>query len=150
MVLRLGEDAAAWQAEGRPGLTDTLALWLAGRFAVATRRVAESEGEEGWRLLRDMCGDIVELRKGDHSAERLRIERERLELEREQAEKRIREKVEAMLQDPEVKERVCGTITLTPEEKQQRLREIFGLPNEPAGAAAKTCVPATKAGEEPA
>jgi hypothetical protein len=29
-----------------------------------------------------MCGDIVELRKGDHSAERLQIERERLKLER--------------------------------------------------------------------
>jgi hypothetical protein len=45
--------------------------------------VAETGGLEGWRLLREMCGDIVELRKGDHSAERLKIERERLELEKE-------------------------------------------------------------------
>jgi hypothetical protein len=63
--------------EGRPSLTDTLALWLAGRYAVATRRVAETDGPEGWQLLREMCGDIVELRRGDHSAQRLVLERER-------------------------------------------------------------------------
>jgi hypothetical protein len=93
---RLGEDATEWNAEGRAPLTDTLALWLVARYAVATRRVAGTGGPEGWRLLREMCGDIVELRKGDHSAERLQIERERLELEREQSEKRVREKVEKL------------------------------------------------------
>jgi hypothetical protein len=93
---RLGEDATEWNAEGRASLTDTLALWLVARYAVATRRVAETGGREGWRLLREMCGDIVELRKGDHSAERLQIERERLELEKEQSEKRVREKVEEL------------------------------------------------------
>src|SRR5207253_2748822 len=78
---RLGEDASELNAEGRPPLTDTLALWLAARYAVATRRVAETEGPEGWRLLRELCGDIVELRRGDHSAQRLRLERERLDFE---------------------------------------------------------------------
>jgi hypothetical protein len=77
MAERLGEDAAQWDAEGRPPLTETLALWAAARYAVATRRVAETEGPEGWRLLREMCGDIVELRRGDHSAQRLFLERER-------------------------------------------------------------------------
>ena len=76
---RLGEDAVAWEAEDRPPLTETLALWLAARYAVATRRVANAEGaEEGWQLLREMCGDIVELRRGDHSAQRLELERERV------------------------------------------------------------------------
>jgi hypothetical protein len=93
---RLGEDATEWNAEGRAPLTGTLALWLVARYAVATRRVAETGGLEGWHLLREMCGDIVELRKGDHSAERLQIERERLELEKEQSEKRVREKVEKL------------------------------------------------------
>jgi hypothetical protein len=45
----------------------------------------------GWRLLREMCGDIVQLRKGDHSAERLQIERERLELEKEKTEKLLKQ-----------------------------------------------------------
>ena len=63
-------------------MTDSQALWLAARYAVATRRVAETEGPEGWRLLRELCADVVELRRGDHSAERLRLEREELEFER--------------------------------------------------------------------
>jgi len=38
LAQRLGEDAAELSADGRPPLTDTLALWLAARYAVATRR----------------------------------------------------------------------------------------------------------------
>ena len=90
---RLGEDAAEWIRENRAPLTDTLAHWLVARYAVATRHVAETGGREGWRLLREICGDVVELRKGDHSAERLQIDRERLKLETEKSEKQICEKV---------------------------------------------------------
>ena len=74
---RLSEDAVEWDREGCPPLTDTLALWVASRYAVATRRVAEADGPEGWRLLREICGDVVELHRGDHSAQRLLLERER-------------------------------------------------------------------------
>lgn len=126
---RLREDAAEWNAEGRASLTDTLALWLAARYAVATRRVAETGGREGWRLLREMCGDIVELRKGDHAAERLQIERERLELEKEKAEKLTDEKLEELLKQPQTKQRLRGE-GLSAEERARRMREIFGLPPE--------------------
>jgi hypothetical protein len=117
---RLGEDATEWNAEGRASLTDTLALWLAARYAVATRRVAETGEREGWRLLREMCGDIVELRKGDHTAERLQIERERLELEKGKTEKRMREKIEGVTKQPD----------LSAQERLRRIREIFALPPE--------------------
>src|ERR1700704_1614598 len=49
---RLWEGAKEWHGDGRPPLTDSLALWVAARYAMATRRVAEAEGIEGWRLLR--------------------------------------------------------------------------------------------------
>lgn len=126
---RLGEDATQWNGEGRARLTDTLALWLAARYAVNTRRVAETREREGWRLLREMCSDIVELRKGDHSAERLQIERERLELENEKTKERIREKIEEALKQPETKQRLCGE-GLSAEERVRRIREIFKLPPE--------------------
>src|SRR5207302_1388539 len=100
---RLREDATEWSTEARPLLTDTLALWLAARYAVATRRVAETGEREGWRLLREMCSDVVELRKGDHTAERLQIERERLKLEKEKTKEQIDEKLEALLKQPETK-----------------------------------------------
>ena len=76
-----------------------------------------------------MCGDIVELRKGDHTAERLQIERERLELEKDKTEKRMREKIEEILKQPETKQRLCGE-GLSAEERARRIREIFKLPPE--------------------
>jgi len=124
---RLREDATEWNAEGRAPLTDTLAFWLVARYALATRRVEETGGREGWRLLREMCGDIVELRKGDHTAERLQIERERLELEKEKAEKWTDEKLEELLKQPHTKQRLRGE-GLSAEERARRLREIFGPP----------------------
>ncbi|MCB1078559.1 MAG: hypothetical protein KDM64_12095, partial [Verrucomicrobiae bacterium] len=87
----LAEESAAWESEGRAPLADTLAHWVAGRYAIATRELASAEGPEAWQSLRDFCRDLVELRKGDHSAERLRLERERLELERERGQRQLEE-----------------------------------------------------------
>ena len=141
LAQRLGEDAAELQIEDRPPLTDTLALWLAARYAVATRQVAQTEGAEGWRLLRELCADVVELRRGDHSAERLRIERERLELDREQEREQTEEEFWAWAMQQENRDRICEGHLCT-EEREQRLRAIFGrLPAEPkadADAAAKS------------
>jgi hypothetical protein len=100
MAERLSEEAAQWDADGRAPLTDALALGVAARYAVATRWVAEAGDVEGWRLLREMCGDIVELRKGDHSAERLQIDRERLKLEKEKSEKLMRNNGRALRSQP--------------------------------------------------
>jgi hypothetical protein len=75
---KLAQDVIDWDAKSRAPLTDTLALWLASRFAMATRRVGEAKGPEGWRLLRGLCADVVQLRRGDHSAQRLFLERERI------------------------------------------------------------------------
>ena len=97
LAVRLEENAVAWQAEGRPPLTDTLALWLAARYAVATRQVAQAEGEAGWRQLRELCADVVELRWGDHCAERLRLERERLEMQHKDDDGQREARLRAML-----------------------------------------------------
>lgn len=91
MIRDLGDDAQQLdEAAGRP-LADRLALWLVARYVVATRLLRDKDDAESFRLLRELCADIVELRKGDHSAERLRIEREEFELEREQAREKTEE-----------------------------------------------------------
>jgi hypothetical protein len=41
---RLREDATQWNEEGRAPVSDTLAFWLVARYALATRRVAETAG----------------------------------------------------------------------------------------------------------
>ena len=74
---RIAEEAAGWDDPDGIPLTESLARWLAVRYAVATRHLAATEGTEHWRLLREMCADVVELRRGDHSARRLDLERVR-------------------------------------------------------------------------
>jgi hypothetical protein len=65
-------------------LTDHLATLVAGQYAIAIRKFAAASrnGAVDWNLLRATCHDLVDLRRGDHSAESLRIARERLEMER--------------------------------------------------------------------
>ena len=124
---RLGTDAAEWTGADRASLTDTLAHFLVVRYAVATRRVAETGGWEGWRLLREMGSAIVELRKGDHGGERLQIDCERLKLEAEKSEKTDPRKGRSAVETTGAKR------GLTPEERARRMREIFGLALEEKG-----------------
>ena len=53
------------------------------RIAVALRDLASGRHDAAGQLkqLRQLCGDVMALRKGDHNAQRLRIEREKLDLE---------------------------------------------------------------------
>ena len=122
---RLGEDAAELQGEGRPPLTDTLAAWLTARYAVATRQLATTEGVAYWRRLRELCADLAELRRGDHSAERLRLEREHLALARGRTERERVEEFMAWADRPEVRERLRSTATQA-EQIQALGRLMFG------------------------
>lgn len=133
MAERLGEDAAEWDTKGRPPVTETLARWVAGRYTLATRMVAETGGAQGWGLLRELCSDIVALRRGEHSAARLQLDRERVELERERTDRRMREQFEDWLKQPEMQQRLCGKKELSMEEREQRIPEIFGLPAKGSG-----------------
>src|SRR5690348_16682438 len=75
---KITEDAADWNANNSASLSDILAFWVASRYAVKLRRVIEAKGTESWRMLRQMCADVVELRRGDHSAQRLLLEKGRV------------------------------------------------------------------------
>src|SRR5690606_19724891 len=124
LAAQLGEDAAELNVEGRPPLTDTLALWLTARYAVATRRVAATEGAEGWRLLRELCADIVELRRGDHSAAKLKLEQDRLKELREKTEEEVIEYFKQWSHNPNVRAAICGP-RLSDEERQRKIMAIF-------------------------
>lgn len=73
---RLEREAAGLQGAGGP-LSDKLAVWLAARYAIAARQLArEAGGELDLDLLRQLCKDVVALRRGDHSAARLEMKRD--------------------------------------------------------------------------
>ncbi len=119
-------------------LTDHLATVLAARYAAA---LAGWDGEiteefrRKLRVLRGLCQDIVELRRGDHSGARLNMERERLEREQEKTEEEVVEHFKRWAKKPEVRDWICQN-RVSPEERERRMREIFGLaPKKPAAAA---------------
>ncbi len=118
-------------------LTDKLAVCLAGRYAMA---VAEWDGnpESGigskLRVLRALAQDVVELRRGDHSAARLKIEQARLEDERNEANRVIEDLFWEWAKKPENRDKICkGYKYMSPEEKLRRARTVlFGcVPDDP-------------------
>ena len=113
---------------GTEAVTDTLARWLSAQYAAAARKAGEEAGRAGIPLtvLRGLTADVVALRKGDHSAARLLIEREWVGIEREKSDDRMRKKFEEWLKEPGTQERFHGK-ELSLAERQRRIREIFGL-----------------------
>ncbi len=82
-VIRLGGDAAELSAAAGGALADQLAVCLTARIALALQAPV-SEGDNPLaqlQRLRQLCGDLVALRKGDHNVQRLRLEREKLDLD---------------------------------------------------------------------
>ena len=81
MARQLVADTVELQPAGAPPLTDQMAIWLTARYLMEIRKLAEKNkgGETDMKVLREFCHDVVALRRGDHSAARLKIEQERLE-----------------------------------------------------------------------
>ena len=130
-----GEITAA--TEGR--LADHLATVLAVRYAGALQGwngEVTDEFRKTMRALHGLCQDIVELRRGDHSGERLQMERERLERAREKSEEEVVAHFQRWLKNPEVRDLVCQNY-LSPEERERRMRVIFGREPGPAATADK-------------
>src|ERR1035437_3073687 len=95
------------------------------------------------RALRGLCQDIVELRRGDHRGARLKMEQERRKREREKTEEEVIVHFQRWLKNPEVRDMIRQDY-VSPEERERRMREIFGLsPKSPEPAE-----PAAPDGEE--
>jgi hypothetical protein len=82
-AVQFGENAAEIAQAAGGQLADHLALCLTARIAVALRNgpCAREDAAGQLQRLRQLVGDLVALRKGDQSAQWLRIEREKLDSE---------------------------------------------------------------------
>ncbi len=120
-------EVASLKEAGAEALTDTLAHWLTAHYVTAAKRAAANAGSEGLDLktLRGLIADVVALRRGDHSAERLSVEREQLELNRQLLKERMEKTFWEWAMKPENKSRICDQ-GLSAEEKARRIRQIFG------------------------
>ncbi|MBI5386972.1 MAG: hypothetical protein HZA90_20050 [Verrucomicrobia bacterium] len=81
-------------------VTEAVAAWLGPQYLLAAREKLSSTGGAGrFEVLRTFVQDWAMLRHGDHTAERLQIERQRLELSKQDAQKRWQVKIEAGLDE---------------------------------------------------
>ena len=125
-IRHFGVDATELSQAAGGQLTDQLAVCVAARIAVALKSLASGEGDpaEQFTRLRELCGDLVALRRGDHDAEWLRLERERLENSRKQSEKKLEEQFWEWAMDPDRREQICRGFK-TQAEKIEILRKIM-------------------------
>jgi hypothetical protein len=79
---QFGADAAELAQAAGGQLADNLEICLTARIAVALREPDSGGDDPGCQLqrLRQLCADLVALRKGDQNAQWLRIEREKFDL----------------------------------------------------------------------
>ena len=114
-----------------------MAVWLTVRYLMAIRSLTEKDnaGEPGLKVLREFCHDVVALRRGDHSAARLKMEQERFEREREKTEEEVLEHFKRWVKNPQVRDWICQNL-VSPEERERRIREIFGRAPKPPDEAA--------------
>ena len=107
-------------------LTDHLATVLASFYAAVLSgwngEVTEDLRRKV-RLYRCLCQDITDLRRGDHSGARLKIEQDRSDREREKSEEEVLGIFEHWAKNPIVRDCLRE---LDGDARTRRLREIFG------------------------
>jgi len=128
----LAADAAELECATVGRLTDHLATLLAARYASLISRwdgQPTDELRQTLKVLRGLSQDIVALRRGDHSAARLQLEQDWLEEEREKTQEEMVGYFEEWAKKPEVQDLLCQTWD-TPQAREQRKRQLFGLPQQ--------------------
>ncbi len=129
-------DDAAQIKDATPGsLTDAMARLLTARLSVvlADLKTHGADGKINYESLHALCVDLVELRRGDHNAERLRIERERLDMEREHQaamrERTMQERVEEFWEwasHEDIRHEICRGYKTSEERMKLLVRLMFG------------------------
>ena len=122
---RIVEEGKELGEAGQGALADKLGTWVVGQYIMATRKMREKleDGDDAgaWKLLRELCHDLVALRRGDHGAEWIRLERQRLKLQKQKQEssrENLKEEIRKENPPPEA---------LSDEEQEAEWRRIFGM-----------------------
>ncbi len=124
-VSRIGADAAEINQLAGGQLADQLALCLTARIAVSLQQPCSDgdDAEKQRQRLGQLCAHLVALRKGDHNAEWLRIERKKLEVA---VEKNAGEQAERFIKLVNDQEAAAIALSSMPTpEKIQKLREAY-------------------------
>lgn len=85
-------------------VTDAVAAWLAPQYLLAAREKQTATGADGrFEVLRVFMQDWAMLRRGDHSAVRLQLDREQLDWERANSKSQKEHEFREWIQRPEIR-----------------------------------------------
>jgi len=97
-------EAQELQQAAGGSVTDAVAGWLAPQYLLAAReKLAATGGDGRFEVLRVFMQDWAMLRRGDHAAARLQLDREQLEWQRATGQSQKEQEFRAWIQRPEVR-----------------------------------------------
>ena len=108
-------------------VTDAVAGWLAPQYLLAARqKLAGTEGVRRFEVLRTFVQDWALLRRGDHSAARLQLDREELDWQRANGKLQKEQEFREWIKRPEVREEFLPKSKggVTPETMEKIVREL--------------------------
>ena len=132
LARQLPAEAAALKSATGELPSDILATWLTAHYAVAAHQLKDT-GALGLKQFGKLIRDVSVLRRGDHSAERLKLEKAKLEHARKQTEDEMIAQFVRWARDPKVRELIRKYIN------SEEAEEVSQKVNEPVGQ--KSCAP---------
>ncbi len=97
------EGADLKQAMGG-SITDAIADWLAPQYLLAAReKLTGAPDARRWEILREIVQDCTVLRRGDHSAARLQLDREELDWQRANSKARKEQEFREWIKRPDIR-----------------------------------------------
>ena len=133
LLAGMAREAAELESALGKSVTDAMAGWLAPYYLVAANeRLAGTDGARRWEILRSLVQDWTLLRRSDHAAARLQLDREALELQRANAKAQKEREFREWLNRPEIRARFFPGSTggLTPDTVRKIEQELKLLLNE--------------------
>jgi len=104
LLTGMARDAAELRQVMGGAITDTVADWLASQYLSTTHeKLAHAAGAGRWEILRAFVQDWAVLRRGDHSAARLQLDREELDMLRANSQTQKEKEFREWLERPEIR-----------------------------------------------
>jgi hypothetical protein len=104
MLSEMVAEAQELKTAAGGSVTDAVAAWLAPQYLLAAREKLEAiEGSGRLEVLRTILHDWTLLRRGDHSAARLQLDREELEWQRTHSQSQKEKEFREWIQRPEIR-----------------------------------------------
>ena len=127
LLLGMVAEAADLKRSVGGSITDAVADWLAPQYLQAAReKLSGAQGAQRWEILRVFVQDWAMLRRGDHSAARLQLDREELDWQRANSKLQKEQEFREWIQRPEVREEFLPKSKggITPETLKKIEREL--------------------------